>query len=286
MISYRISTYGWMSDITWAVCSACVWLDDREPTSRYLVVRQLRIVASDAGNPPRASDPSDVNIEVIRNDHSPKFERERYTVSMSQTQEPGSVITQVRATDEDPRVSSSWGHHVEIICHLHHFLCDLYRYDSFEHCMTGAVWWRQIPHDWWWFGSKLLQRQRGLWSSDRQPHCAGRHRNPVPSKMLSKLAVVPLGIRHLLMRWSDFTCTGYRTCHSVADSVKLLCQVMWLSPRVQYDCLTLCSATLWQCLMWLFGSVWYGCWTVFGMPVEQCFGMAVEQCLVWLLDRV
>lgn len=62
-------------------------------------------MAKDAGSPQLASDPSDVNIEVIRNDHAPTFERERYTVAISQAREERSTITQVRASDDDPRVS-------------------------------------------------------------------------------------------------------------------------------------------------------------------------------------
>ena len=63
----------------------------------------LRVVARDHGNPPQTSDVAQVNIEVLRNLKTPRFEREEYPVEITQTAEVTSKISQVKANDEDPR---------------------------------------------------------------------------------------------------------------------------------------------------------------------------------------
>ena len=76
-------------------------LTDSARTKKYA----FRIVAKDLGTPQRVSDNATVNIEVIRNDNEPTFEKEVYTASITQNQETGRRIITVKANDRDPEVS-------------------------------------------------------------------------------------------------------------------------------------------------------------------------------------
>ena len=62
------------------------------------------MVARDAGSPQKTSDVATVTIEVIRNENSPKFEKDRYTATINQNEGSGKRIVQVRADDKDEKV--------------------------------------------------------------------------------------------------------------------------------------------------------------------------------------
>ena len=63
------------------------------------------MVAKDAGKPQMVSDQSAVNIEVVRNQNAPEFERQEYAVAIPQNVGQGAAITQLRANDNDPQVN-------------------------------------------------------------------------------------------------------------------------------------------------------------------------------------
>ncbi len=71
----------------------------------FLFYSQLLVSARDAGTPQQISDNATVNIEVVRNDNAPRFEREEYTVSIIQTLQADQKVSDVRAADRDPQVT-------------------------------------------------------------------------------------------------------------------------------------------------------------------------------------
>jgi hypothetical protein len=63
---------------------------------------RLEIIAQDKGATPMTSSPLIVDIEVLdTNDNSPKFTKDNYTRSISETSSVGSFVEEVQAIDAD-----------------------------------------------------------------------------------------------------------------------------------------------------------------------------------------
>ena len=61
--------------------------------------------ARDAGKPQQISDNATVNIDVVRNENTPKFASKVYSVRIEQNMPVNSKVTDVKADDQDLRVS-------------------------------------------------------------------------------------------------------------------------------------------------------------------------------------
>ena len=67
---------------------------------------QLNVVARDSGFPPRnSSQDARVNVRVMRNRNTPRFDRERYSEAVDERTEVGSVVIDLNANDGDSNVS-------------------------------------------------------------------------------------------------------------------------------------------------------------------------------------
>ena len=75
----------------------------------FYILFQLRVEAKDGGNP-AASATALVTINVLRNLFSPVFANNTYTATIFETQDLGSAIVRVVATDADTRVSTKYSH--------------------------------------------------------------------------------------------------------------------------------------------------------------------------------
>ena len=66
---------------------------------------QVRVRATDQGNPPQSEDMT-VNVRIQRNNFHPQFTSQNYYKTISDKYIPGVTIIQITAEDNDPPVNS------------------------------------------------------------------------------------------------------------------------------------------------------------------------------------